>query len=344
LPVWDLIHLTASRVCPCETSSILQHPVFASVRPHPFYNISCLPVWDLIHWQHPVFARVRPHPLTTSRVCPCETSSILQHPMFARLRPHPFYNIPCLPVWDLIHWQYPVFAGVRPHPFYNIPCLPVWVIIILQHPVFARVRPNPSGTCPVAWPNILFWMKLLSSNLWVKLLHTFPTPLNYPIHVDKNANAIIWCPCKEQTMIQWLRGQRYYWKRDPTWPTTWPPCEDLASKTRASREKHARIHASTHASRSTQPKHPSPVTLQKMPTSRPSSWNNPDTPILPDEPVGRIADLWWMHRIKARANQNWTSESPRSLCPTSIPYISLRRKLSLSQDIPHCSPYHANGT
>jgi hypothetical protein len=76
----------------------------------------------------------------------------------------------------------------------------------------------------------------LSPNLWIKLLHTFPTPLNYPIYVDKNANVIIWCPCKEQTMIQWLRGQRYYWKRDPTWSTTWPPPGTHMASMRAPRE------------------------------------------------------------------------------------------------------------
>jgi hypothetical protein len=76
--------------------------------------------------------------------------------------------------------------------------------------------------------NRLFWMKLLLLYLpfmdWIT-----------PIHVEKDAGVIMWPPCKEKTMMQWLndrRGQWCYWKRDPTWPTTWPPCEHLARNMR----------------------------------------------------------------------------------------------------------------
>ena len=59
---------------------------------------------------------------------------------------------------------------------------------------------------------------------------------NYPIQVEKDVSVIVWLPSKEQTMVQWPKDRRYDWKRDPTWPTTWPSCEKHVSTSRETRE------------------------------------------------------------------------------------------------------------
>jgi hypothetical protein len=70
-------------------------------------------------------------------------------------------------------------------------------------------------------------------------------------------------PCAELGNCPWDRQYSHPMKgpavlpqkgshMDATWPTTWHPCEHLASIMRTSREQNARKHASTHANRSTQ--------------------------------------------------------------------------------------------